>query len=478
MGHYHYECAKVLLNFGFEANAQNEDDMCPLHLSALFGRLRTTKELVKAFPDIVMDEDEVANTPLHYAAQVKTRRYHYAAQAGHAKIVEYLSEESAEVNAKNQYGWTPMDCAAAHGQTKCLIALLDSGAMVDPTDRAKTTPLHLAARNGHVDSVLYLMDNGANVRLTDDDGNNALELAIINSNKDVAETIIGHKKWYASLENRHKDSDTPVKKLIRMMPDVAMMVFNRCTDDSFNNEHTTSDNWDYQVEFNYRYLEEHPEESDTGDDAGAETKSGVTAYSIETDEEKEYKKRMRFKKVPHPLQVMVDTKRVELLDHPLVQSLVIYKWRKYGSIFYYTNLFIYLTFLVSLNIYSFNQIPPFVGGKHTTVNCNDSQKVNESLHCVEDTETNKTIVVASGFVVIILSIIRLLIESVQIGLQRSKYFGFNNFIELALFSLSIYFCTNIFQPNQVPNSTQWQIGVVCVFLSWMNLMMFLRKVKL
>ena len=84
-----------------------------------------------------------------------------------------------------------MDCAAAHGQTKCLISLLDSGAMVDPTDRAKTTPLHLAARNGHVDSVLYLMDNGANVRLTDDDGNNALELAIINSNKDVAETIIG-----------------------------------------------------------------------------------------------------------------------------------------------------------------------------------------------------------------------------------------------------------------------------------------------
>ena len=56
-----------------------------------------------------------------------------------------------------------------------------------------------------------------------------------------------HKKWYASLENRHKDSDTPVKKLIRMMPDVAMMVFNKCTDDSFNNEHTTSDHWDYQV---------------------------------------------------------------------------------------------------------------------------------------------------------------------------------------------------------------------------------------
>ena len=118
-----------------------------------------------------------------------------------------------------------------------------------------------------------------------------------------------------------------------------------------------------------------------------------------------------------------------------------------------------------------------MGGKLTTVNCNDAENLDESLHCVVDTETNKPIVVASGVVVIVLSVIRLLIESVQIGLQRSKYFGFNNFIELALFSLSIYFCTNIFQPNQVPNSIQWQIGVVCVFLSWMNLMMFLRKVS-
>ena len=37
------------------------------------------------------DEDEIANTPLHYAAQ-----------AGHVKTVIFLTEEAADVDAKNQ----------------------------------------------------------------------------------------------------------------------------------------------------------------------------------------------------------------------------------------------------------------------------------------------------------------------------------------------------------------------------------------
>ena len=56
-----------------------------------------------------------------------------------------------------------------------------------------------------------------------------------------------HKKWFASMDNRHPNGDTPMKKLIRMMPDVAMQVFNKCTDDSCNPEHMTNDHKEYQV---------------------------------------------------------------------------------------------------------------------------------------------------------------------------------------------------------------------------------------
>ena len=49
------------------------------------------------------------------------------------------------------------------------------------------------------------------------------------------------------MENKHPDRDTPMKKLIRLMPDVAMQVFNKCVDDNCNPEHITNDREDYQV---------------------------------------------------------------------------------------------------------------------------------------------------------------------------------------------------------------------------------------
>jgi len=54
----------------------------------------------------------------------------------------------AEVGARNQLGWTPMDCAASRGNSKVMAALLDADAEIDPIDKAKLTPLHLAAKNG------------------------------------------------------------------------------------------------------------------------------------------------------------------------------------------------------------------------------------------------------------------------------------------------------------------------------------------
>ena len=53
-----------------------------------------------------------------------------------------------------------------------------------------------------------------------------------------------------------------------------------------------------------------------------------------------------------------------------------------------------------------------------------------------------------------------------------------NMVEIALFSGSLYFATDIFYPKDVIGSVKWQIGVFCVFAGWMNLIMFLRKVCL
>ncbi|KAL5265325.1 hypothetical protein ACHWQZ_G006160 [Mnemiopsis leidyi] len=462
-------CVKVLLEFGFASDAQNEDDMCPLHLAALHGRIQTVKELVKWDPAIVNDEDEIANTPLHYAAQ-----------AGHVKTVIFLTEESADVDAKNQFGWTPMDCAAACGMTKTLAALLDAGGEVDPIDKAKTTPLHLAAKNGHVATVEFLLDHGANIRLTDVDGNNALELATMHTKKEVAEAIIEHKKWYAAMDNKHPNGDTPMKKLIRMMPDVAIQVFNKCTDDSCNPEHMTNDHKEYQVEFDYRYLDEMEDEDESADPG--DNKSYISQdTTILTDPDFKPGQMSH-----HPLQVMVKAKRIELLDHPLVQSLIYNKWECYGKWFYYFNLTIYLIYLISLTIFALNQKPPYSarddGVKLTNIlDCNETQKAaaalsDTTIKCVEFDQHKKVLVQIAGYIVLATSALRLVLELAQFIVQRVKYFSVMNFIELVLFGSSIYFCHTVFYGLQIIKyRPQWQMGVFSVFIAWMNLIMFLRK---
>ena len=61
--------------------------------------------------------------------------------------------------------------------------------------------------------------------------------------------------------------------------------------------------------------------------------------------------------------LQINAKRTELLDHPLVRSLVYNKWSSYGRQFYYSNLFIYTLFLIFLTINAVTQVsvcPPLL----------------------------------------------------------------------------------------------------------------------
>lgn len=57
------------------------------------------------------------------------------------------------------------------------------------------------------------------------------------------------------------------------------------------------------------------------------------------------------------MNVQVKEKPV-LLKHPLVRSLLAYKWQKYGRWVYFLNLFLYLLFLSSLTTYSLVLLTP------------------------------------------------------------------------------------------------------------------------
>jgi len=55
----------------------------------------------------------------------------------------------------------------------------------------------------------------------------------------------------------------------------------------------------------------------------------------------------------------VNRKREALLQHPLVTALLLYKWKKYGGMVYYSTLIFLITFVALLNSYLLLIPPPY-----------------------------------------------------------------------------------------------------------------------
>ena len=82
----------------------------------------------------------------------------------------------------------------------------------------------------------------------------------------------------------------------------------------------------------------------------------------------------------------------------------------------------------------------------------------------------------SALLVIILSLCRLVLEVLQFKIQLLRYlYDWNNWMETALYIFSIIFVFVFRNDCLCPLTWQWQIGVVAVFLGWMNLVVFISK---
>jgi len=114
---------------------------------------------------------------------------HRAVVENEKGVAELLIEKGADVNAKNNSGWTPLHRVHTKDVAELLIA---KGADVNAKNRVGWTPLHTAAKENRKDVVQALIAKGANVNATAQDGQTPLQLAIRNGkdkNKDVIDLL-------------------------------------------------------------------------------------------------------------------------------------------------------------------------------------------------------------------------------------------------------------------------------------------------
>ena len=81
--------------------------------------------------------------------------------------------------------------------------------------------------------------------------------------------------------------------------------------------------------------------------------------------------------------------------------------------------------------------------------------------------------------IILIALSRLGYNTIQLLRLRLSYlFDGVNWIDSALFTLSLIFAWTFHSNCQCPYGWQWQVGAAGVFLAWINLVIFARKLPL
>ncbi len=150
-----------------------------MHDAASSGDLVTLKRLILHGHDVNLKAGLSYNTPLICAAG-----------KGHTDCVEYLLQNGAQLDLKDQSGESALHMAALGGHLEVMKRLVDGGADVNQWDRWERTPLMWAVDRGHTEFVEYLLQIGAQVDKKDHLGCTALHLAADRGHLEVMKRLV------------------------------------------------------------------------------------------------------------------------------------------------------------------------------------------------------------------------------------------------------------------------------------------------
>ena len=173
----HAEVARVLLKHGVDPEVQDEDGWSPLEVASFHGHVEVARVLLEHGAD-VKNRDTDNRTPLYY-----TRR---------EEIARFLLEHGADANALDTNGQTPLHLASELGRLGAARAFLAYGADANARDANGATPLHLASYEGVLDAARLLLQYGADIHALDNEGRTPFMRATAGGNDDMMDLLLEH----------------------------------------------------------------------------------------------------------------------------------------------------------------------------------------------------------------------------------------------------------------------------------------------
>jgi uncharacterized protein len=148
--------------------------------ACMAGALERAVELIGREPALVRAYSHDGWTPLHLACFF-----------GHPSLAEALIAQGAEVSARSRNAMqnAPLHAAAGGRTQDAVRVLLEHGAEVNARQEGGWTALHAASQNGDVEIVRLLIAGGADVQIRAANQQNALDLALTKGHPAVVEVL-------------------------------------------------------------------------------------------------------------------------------------------------------------------------------------------------------------------------------------------------------------------------------------------------
>ncbi|XP_055956595.1 ankyrin repeat and death domain-containing protein 1A-like isoform X3 [Patella vulgata] len=169
-----------------------------LHQAAKENDAATIRALYSQNSKEINSKNNLDRTPLHWAAA-----------NGNMEAVQALIEGGADLEGKDKYGMRPVLWAAWFGHLPVLKALIRSGATPLCSNKQGLSIVHCAAENNHVDVMNFILESleGINVNEVDKNDRTPLHLAADNGHLEAVCKLLESK---GEVHRKDKNGETAV----------------------------------------------------------------------------------------------------------------------------------------------------------------------------------------------------------------------------------------------------------------------------
>ena len=157
----HFQTAESFRLGGADPNVQCFEGNTPLHSAVRYGDVEVVQVLLNLEADVNI-RDEYSRSPLNHisgysSGSSEVPNYHQSL----ANIARLLLDRGADINARDDQGWTPLCAATYEKRIEVIRVLLERGADVGARDKQGRTPFSLAKKRRFTEIMKLLSEHGA-----------------------------------------------------------------------------------------------------------------------------------------------------------------------------------------------------------------------------------------------------------------------------------------------------------------------------